>query len=221
MILVFDMDETLYEERTYVESGFRHVAAFINERFGFPEEVGYRLMMETLEQEGRGKIFDAVLQRFGRLTQTNIQKCVTVYRSHPPRIHLRPDAIRCLDRFHHLSLYVVTDGHKVAQDQKARALGLYQKVRKVFLTHRYGREHAKPSPYCFNKISSLEKTMNRNVVYIGDNPHKDFVGIKPLGFNTIRIRTGVYKDVEMPEAYEAHVDIASLDELTPQLLELL
>ena len=35
MILVFDLDDTLYPERTYVESGFKAVADSLAQKFGF------------------------------------------------------------------------------------------------------------------------------------------------------------------------------------------
>ena len=54
---------------------------------------------------------------------------------------------------------------------------------------------------------------------MGDNPHKDFVGIKPLGFQTIRIKQGSYKNVEVTKDYEAHLTLGSLRELTLELLE--
>jgi putative hydrolase of the HAD superfamily len=52
------------------------------------------------------------------------------------------------------------------------------------------------------------------VIYIGDNPHKDFVGIKPLGFRTVRIMRGNHRHVEMPPEYEADHRISSLVELS-------
>ena len=218
MILVFDMDDTLYDEMTFVKSGFRAVAQYMKETFDASEEACYQLMIEELAENGRGRIFNRVLEAYGKLTKQHIKKCVTRYRLHQPTIQLNEDTLRCFERFKDHSLYVVTDGHKLVQDQKVKALGLYEKVKKVFITYRYGLHHSKPSPYCFQKIAALEKANPEQIVYIGDNPKKDFVGIKPLGFKTIRIRTGGFKDLKVDEAHDAHKSIHSLDELTPALL---
>lgn len=51
------------------------------------------------------------------------------------------------------------------------------------------------------------------MVYIGDNPYKDFVGIKPLGFRTVRVCRGQYKEIVKTEEYEAGYRIKSLEEL--------
>ena len=54
--------------------------------------------------------------------------------------------------------------------------------------------------------------------YIADNPKKDFIGIKPLGFKTIRIRQGMFKNLEADESQKAHCEIKSLDEIEQTLL---
>jgi putative hydrolase of the HAD superfamily len=64
-------------------------------------------------------------------------------------------------------------------------------------------KHSKPSPYGFHKILQWENAIPRNLVYIGDNPKKDFVNLKKDGFRTVRVLTGEHKDVEVPVEYEA------------------
>jgi putative hydrolase of the HAD superfamily len=36
MVLVFDLDETLYDELTYVTSGLKVVAGYVEEEFNYP-----------------------------------------------------------------------------------------------------------------------------------------------------------------------------------------
>jgi putative hydrolase of the HAD superfamily len=52
-------------------------------------------------------------------------------------------------------------------------------------------------------------------VYVGDNPAKDFVGARALGWRTIRIRraAGEHSLVEAQPGYEADQEIADLGEL--------
>jgi putative hydrolase of the HAD superfamily len=112
-----------------------------------------------------------------------------------------------------LPLYIVTDGNKLVQHRKLAALNLLSRVKRSFITHRFGIRHAKPSPYCFQRICALENTSPQQVIYIADNPVKDFVGIKPLGYKTIRVLTGQHKSTVMPPAFEADRQIHSLAEL--------
>jgi putative hydrolase of the HAD superfamily len=218
-ILVFDLDDTLYDEKTFVISGFQAVSDYLQSNFSIPKEKSFRLMVENLKENGRGHIFDHILNRYNVYSKSSVKKCVSIYRTHEPTISLDPEADNCLSKFSMYPIYIVTDGNKMVQYNKLKALGLYSRVKFCFITHRYGLKHAKPSPYCFNKICRMEKVNPIQVVYIGDNPKKDFVGIKPLGFKTIRVRKGDYADVTLSPEYEAHYTIHSLSELTDNLLK--
>lgn len=209
-VIVFDLDDTLYDEITYVKSGFMKVS-----KVYMPENphVMFEKMMEILESDGRGKVFDNALKHFGFHTRTAATKALGIYRSHMPKICLNEDAREILLHYKNTPLYIVTDGNKLVQERKVKALGLEKFVKKAFITHRYGTIHAKPSPYCFEKIALLEGVKNEEIVYIADNVNKDFIGIKKLGFQSVRISQGMFKEVQKPAEYHANVTIDSLKEL--------
>ncbi len=218
MILVFDLDDTLYDETTFVKSGFKAVANYLKSEYGLSEKV----VSDQLEKEfekGRGEIFDNVLKEHKLYSKSRVQKCVSVYRSHKPSITLSNEGKECLERFKKYTKYIVTDGNKLVQYNKIKALGIENKFKKCFITYRYGRKHSKPSPYCFDLICKIEKVMPSQVVYIGDNVSKDFVGIKPLGFRTIQVMTGQYGHYQRDINYQADYKIQSLDELTENWLK--
>jgi putative hydrolase of the HAD superfamily len=213
MVLVFDMDDTLYDELTFVRSGFGAVADLLAPVCGASRAALLRQALAILDREGRGRVFDELLRAHGRPSRWLVERCVRTYRTHAPRIALWPEAARCLRRHVHLPLYVVTDGNPVAQANKARSLGLYDSTRRVLLTHRFGLRHAKPSPYCFQRIAAWERVRPEQVVYVGDDPAKDFVGIRRLGFRTIRVLTGQHAGVKAKPGYDAERTIGSLAEL--------
>ena len=218
MVLVFDLDDTLYDEITFVRSGFSAVSGYLSKAYSVPVDISYALMVKGLNESGRGRIFDDTLHNFGLYSRKNVLKCISVYRNHQPDIQLDQEAKDCLQYFKNYPVYIVTDGNKTVQKNKLVALGLYDRVRFCFITHRYGVENSNPSPYCLFKICDRESFTPEEVVYIGDNPNKDFVGIKPLGFKTIRILKGQYKDVKKPENCEALYRINTLSELNIDLL---
>jgi putative hydrolase of the HAD superfamily len=213
LVLVFDLDDTLYDETTYVKSGFKAVASLLQQRFELSEKKTYTDLVRELEN-GRGHIFDSVLNKYSIFSKKLLHECITVYRFHAPEIKLSNSGKNCLKRFKNYPLYIVTDGNKIVQYNKIKALGLDKIVKDYFITHRFGKIHSKPSPYCFNKISEREKVLSSQVVYIGDNVTKDFVGIKPLGFKTIQVLTGQYTDIKRSQEYQADIKINSLDDLT-------
>ncbi len=219
MIIVFDLDDTLYEEITYVKSGFRAVANYLSGKYSLSSDKIYSELYDVLEEKGRGSIFNEILNKYNILSKREIKKCVTVYRKHQPNIKLTKVSINCINRFSDYSKYIVTDGNKMVQSTKIRALNLEKYFRKCLVTHNYGIDKAKPSTYVFHKILEWEKAKPTDLVYIGDDPKKDFINLKKEGFQTIRVLTGTYKYLKMPEIYEAEFVINTLDEVDINLIE--
>ena len=218
MILIFDLDDTLYGESSFVKSGFRAVSEYLYKNYSISASASFHFMENRLDIYGRKHVFDTLLSRYGLKTRENIRKCLSVYRSHKPKIKLYPEANECLKRFQNFSIYVVTDGNKLVQRNKALALGLYERIKFCYITSCYGLRNSKPSPYCFLKICEKENVSSQKVVCIGDDPNKDFVGVKPLGFKTVRVLKGRFKDVNKDKAFEADYHINSLKELTIDFL---
>ena len=217
-VLVFDLDDTLYPELNYVHSGFRAVAAFLSPLLAVPAETLAAGMIAEEAVLGRGQVFDNVLRQHGRWSKALVAACLRAYRQHQPTLALFPDAERCLARFAGWPLYLVTDGHKEVQARKVAALPLAGRVRHAYLTNRYGRHRAKPDPHVFELICRREGVSAAEVIYVGDNVRKDFVGIKPLGFRTVRILRGNYAHLTADAAHEADRSIQTLDELTTEFV---
>lgn len=219
MVIVFDLDDTLYEELSFVRSGFRAVADYLSPILEIPREYILEGLLAELHVQ-REQVFDRFLLKQNKKNQKLIKNCVSVYRSHEPALNLFPEARACLARLQNYPLYVVTDGNQIVQRKKIHALGLDLLVRRCFFTYAHGLHRRKPSPYCFEKICNLEGVEPSSVVYIADNPHKDFVGIKPLGFQTIRVLTGPYAQDKVESAYDAHLTIPNLKSLELSLCKI-
>jgi putative hydrolase of the HAD superfamily len=213
MILVFDLDDTLYEEITFVYGGLKAVANHLSKKFPVQLDDALDMQISFLKTNGRGKVFNDILKHYGVYSERNLKTCLHVYRSHNPSISLSGDALNCFEYFQDHAKYIVTDGNKHVQKSKISALGLESLVKRYFITRRFGIKNEKPSPYCFLKICNLENACPKDIIYIGDNPTKDFVNIKKLGFQTVRIHTGPYKDKKVSKDFDAKWHINSLDEL--------
>lgn len=217
MILVFDLDDTLYDESSFVKSGFKTVSEYLSRNYSLPTRLSFQYMLKRIEK-GRQKIFDDLLKKNNMYSKKLVRNCLSVYRHHKPNIRLYPEAEKCLRRFKEYKIYILTDGNKIVQKNKLEALGLYNGHINCILTSYHGLKNSKPSPYCFLKICTREKVEPQQVVYIGDDPYKDFVGIKPLGFKTIRVLKGRFKHIRKGGKYEANYTINSLDMLTTRFL---
>ncbi len=212
MVLIFDLDDTLYPETTYVQSGFAAVAEAMKRRHGWNAAESLALMNEVLRTRGRGAVFDALLASRGALARKAVRDCVALYRHHEPRIALAPEAETFLRRWPGRP-YLVTDGHKVVQAKKVEALGIRPRFERVYITHRYGVRNAKPSPYCFDLIRRAERREWSDLVYVGDNPAKDFVSLNALGGTTVRVLTGEHRSVAAKPGHDGRYRIDSLRDL--------
>ncbi|QHE83765.1 HAD family hydrolase [Hydrogenophaga sp. BPS33] len=213
MILIFDLDDTLYDELTYVRSGFRAVAEWGERALGLAVDASFAQLNEIHDRDGRGRIFDVWLN--GRAP---VREAVRAYRHHTPHIKLWDSARHVLSTFRDRPLYIVTDGHKVVQDKKLTALQVRRHVRHAYITHRYGVAHAKPSTFCFELIARREGRPLSDLVYVGDNPAKDFVGLNAAGAHTIRVLTGQHRNVTARPGFDAQHRLHHLD-LLPSLLK--
>ena len=218
MIIVFDLDEVLYDEKTYVISGFRDVSEFLEKDEAIPKKIIFEYLKRRLKN-GRERIFNDLLDNFRIYSQKNLKKCISVYRTHTPKIKLYSDAKDCLKRLKNYPLYIVTDGNKIVQKNKIKALNLENHIKKTILTSNYGLRNSKPSTFCFQKICDMEKTSPTNLVYIGDDPHKDFVGLKREGFKTIRLFKGRFKNERLSKEFEADYKIKSLKEINEKFIK--
>jgi putative hydrolase of the HAD superfamily len=185
--IVFDLDDTLYLEREYVRSGFCAVGEWFRGEFGFPD---FSQRAGELFMAGkRGDIFDSVVASYriepGPML---ISQLVTIYRGHRPAITLLPDAGNCLNTLYgNYPLALITDGPAVSQWNKIRSLGIESLFKTIVVTSELGEEYAKPHPLAFCLVEQRLGLRGPQLVYVGDNPRKDFQAPRQLGWHSIRV----------------------------------
>ena len=184
--IVLDMDDTLYPERSFVFSGYREVANHCLREFGvFIEDELYR----RFEAGERGDLFSTVLKSKGvKLEEQEVLELVRIYREHEPKIYPYAD-VDLLKELHgegyHLAL--VSDGWQNVQKKKWKALKLDEYfIHKIF-TDALGKQFWKPHPRAFELVSQWLELPFSEMVYIADNPAKDFIAANKLGMHSIRI----------------------------------
>lgn len=218
MILVLDLDDTIYDERAFVESGFAAVAAMLAPVIGVPEADLHERMAALLDEHGRGRIFDQLLAEQGNEDPDLVADCVRTYREHSPAIGLRPEVRDLLtDLGARFPLYLVTDGDPGVQNRKIDALGIRPLFRDCLCTWSFGQEAAKPSLTCFRLIREREGAEWADLVYVGDDPSKDFVNLRKAGATTVRVHRGrCASDIAQP-GFDADVHVADVTEVPATL----
>lgn len=189
--LLIDLDDTLYDEASYVRSGMAAVAREISRLpGGLPAAKVERLLLDELAHNGRGKVFDGVLTELGITPAPELIKgLVEAYRDHRPKISLWPgvrEALGDLAQDHRLA--IITDGLGLMQRRKVSALGVETLVEAVIYCWEMGWPKPDPRPYV-KGMEQLAATPDRTWV-IGDNPDHDMAAARAAGLKSLRVRTG-------------------------------
>ena len=212
MILAFDLDDTLYSEHSFVLSGFRKVAHIIASSCGVSEVLVLQELISELRENGRGKIFDSVLLNHDVFSQGLLGECIVEYQNHRPDIVLFPGALEILGDDKNMPKYLVTDGNPMTQNNKVDALGIRNFFSEVFTTWSFGREFAKPSLRVFEEILRRENCTFEELVYVADDPNKDFVSLNKAGAITVRVLTGRFSSLQPSVGFDAKFTIENISQ---------
>jgi len=187
-VVVFDLDDTLFPERDYVRSGLAAAGEWVWRAYGRADfaETAWALFAAGV----RGRLFDAALERLGLPADpAAIAALVDVYRHHRPAITLFADADRALRALAgRARLAIVSDGPLASQKRKVKVLGLEDRFDPIVLTDRWGRAFWKPHERAFREVERVTDCDGAACAYVGDNPRKDFVAPRALGWRTVRVR---------------------------------
>lgn len=218
-LVVFDMDDTLFLESSYVSSGFKAVERMLFKNYG---HLGFYDRAWGLFTAGhRGDIFDVALVGLSAsLPRDIVARCVDVYREHHPSIGLLPDSREFVDLCSASSVTgLVTDGPRSSQKAKAHSLGLYDLVDNVIVTDEHSG-WAKPSLFAFEHLQALAGAEGKDCIYIADNPRKDFIAPRALGWATVRVRRPGSLHMGIVSGGDVDFEVANLDPASILRIEL-
>ena len=206
MVIVFDLDDTLYDEIEFVKSGFLEVSRYLG------DEKYYNFMFEEFSKNGSGKIFNKLIEEFK--LEVNINKLIEIYRFHRPNIKLPKESIEILEWSKNKKTALISDGHYITQQNKFFALNLDRYIKYPIFTDFYHTK--KPELKPFKMV--MDKYPNEKYIYISDNPKKDFFAPKELNWITLRFKNkkGIYKDIEN----NADIEVYSRSEILEKLKEI-
>ena len=179
-VVVFDLDDLLYNEFDYVRSGFWKVARTVEAND--PKKLFMLMMSKYFSGE---PVFDWLHDEY--LVHTNHTKkaSLEIYRNHKPEIKLSWEARALLEKLKRKKhpMGIITDGRSVTQRNKIEALKLNRYTSHIIISEEFGE--GKPSEKPFKYF--MQVFGGHRYVYIGDNYRKDFIAPNRLGWRTIAL----------------------------------
>ncbi len=214
--VVFDLDDTLISEKQYIESGYRLVAEVISGKIAADKAAVFKMLMD-LFSKGPQNVFNRLFDNLNiPYDEEDIFKLVEVYRNHFPDIQFYDDVIPCLVQLKDKGIKtgIITDGYISTQRNKLKVLGAKKYFDHIIITEELGREYWKPHPRSFELMNKTLKVGFDRMLYVADNPEKDFYISSIYPIKTARIcREGVYKDRKYFENVKEDYLVCSLGDI--------
>lgn len=212
IVVVFDLDDTLYKEIEYLYSAYREIADFLLERKQVSRDP-YPKMVEWYHQ--KKNVFQSLNDYF-RL-EIPIAAFLSIYRNHIPDIVLDPPTEQTLSELcrNECILGIISDGRSVAQRNKIAALGLDRYVQKecIIISEEFGSE----KPNEMNYLAIQRQYPEKRFFYVGDNPQKDFLAPNALGWETICLLDdgkNIHKqDFSLPSQFLPHKTVNTINQI--------
>jgi len=155
--------------------------------------------------------------------ESYVRELVKIYRQHTPRIHPFPEVRKVLVKLKpRYCLAIISDGWLGAQERKLKALDIGRHFDVVVFSDEGGQDSWKPHSRSYEECARRLSLDPASMVYVGDNPNKDFVTPRRIGMKTIRVRRAgtLHYQVRLSPKFEADYEASSLEEI-PALLELM
>lgn len=179
IFFVFDLDDTLYLERDYSVSALSYLGGKVESElsiFGAAQELVLNF------QNGQPDVISAFWEKYN-LKSEDKQAFISAMRGHGPEISLFPDSAQFLTKLRSkkIPFAIVTDGRSITQRAKIESLGLTDAIA-VAISEETGV--SKPHKDAFAPV--LQVLDGHKVVFVGDNPAKDFVAPNNFGWDTFQ-----------------------------------
>lgn len=191
--VIFDLDDTLYSEKEYIRSGFKAVSDYLGG--------GYEEKLWGFFEAGIPAV-DEIAKELGR--ENDKEKILNIYRNHKPNIRLYSGALEMIEELkaNGIRVGIITDGRPEGQKNKIHALGLDKIVDDIIITDELGGiQFRKPCDIAFRMMQVRWRLYMNEIVYIGDNIHKDFIAPSQLGIKSVLLKNkdGLYYSDEIPK----------------------
>jgi putative hydrolase of the HAD superfamily len=180
--LVFDLDDTIFQEMDYLKSAYAHISSKLAATV---KEDLYDAMLK--KYHARENVFQWLLNEYqNNFPDLSLQWLLKEYRDHVPSIKLSETTAAFFDQLQKRKVLagLITDGRSVTQRNKLRALGLETFFSDIIISEEFGSEKPDERNYLFFE----KKYPEMDFYFFGDNTSKDFIVPARLGWTTICMR---------------------------------
>lgn len=188
-LFVFDLDNTLYDERDYLYNGYKEIAK--NLVGAFPSKLAdeyYDYLKAEFDAKGRFLLFNKFIEHFS--LPVSVESLLQILRNQSTQIQMFPKSKEILDVLLNANkkVYILTNGNVIQQRNKVSLLGLDNEYSSIGIVYASLYE-SKPSPVTLLNIINNTSIEKNDAIMIGDsevdkqtayNANIDFINIKDI-----------------------------------------
>lgn len=166
---IFDLDDTLYPEISFLHSGFRAIANYL-----YPL-LRKDIFQEMLDLYDKGEnVFVFIIENYISIpNEITKDTLLNIYRNHFPNLKLEKNVFNFLQQLQQfqIPMGLITDGRSITQRNKIEALGIRHFFSDIIISEEFGSEKPHPNNYLYftNKYHGCD------FHFFGDNTTKDFI----------------------------------------------
>ena len=215
--VIFDLDDTLISENEYIKSGFNVVAKYIHQQYGKEQKDIYKELIQLYKNDSKN-VFNRWFDKNKiKYKDVEIKEIINIYRCHKPNIKFYNDVIPTIKELkkRKIKIGIITDGYIQTQKAKLEAINAKDLFDEIIITDELGKEFWKPHPKAFELIKKKMGVGFEEMIYIGDNPEKDFYIGSIYPINCIRIcrNDSIYKNNNYKNGTKEKYKIENLEEI--------
>ncbi len=173
-VIVFDLDDTLYNEMEYLRSAYSEIAKSVDAE-------NWIALLARMYSLFRSK--QDVFKFVSTTYQVDKSELLNTYRSHNPNLNLFDGVSETMAQIKTKNgkIGIITDGRKTTQRAKLKALAITERIDKIIISEEVGSE--KPDERNYRLIE--KEFPDHSYLYMADNLRKDFIAPNKLGWHTL------------------------------------
>lgn len=214
--ILFDLDGTLYDDRTYVEAGFRSAAVYLRDAYSV--ETFDDMVWEYAVRRNFETVFDQIIASYD-IPETELAELIAAYHRGTPEISPYPETETVLTTLPERCQTAVITGGKHGR-QKLQLLGIVDVFDEVYVTPDNDTSKRESTP--FETVLDALGIDPQQAIFVGDNPELDFYWPNMLGMTTVWVRRPhtLFDSPDSPEARPDYVlpDLSLVPEIVSTVL---
>lgn len=199
--VIFDLDNTLYDERLYFFKVFDEFSRLHNiDNLIFRDVFSEQFILDSRD------IFTDILKEVGFYSKSKQNQLFEIYKKIDCQLGLYQESYSLIDYLNEndLSVAIVTNGVLEAQMNKVKVLGVNKIVDTIIYARKFGKDFEKPNKKPFLEALKLLNVNGDEAIFVGDHPNTDILGARNAGIKALRFMNGYASAIQFEHEYNIY-----------------